>query len=328
MPLPAIAALIARMTAGRAGVAVLSELLGSRAGAAAITRTAGAAATEESAAATAVRREVQYKSAEEMLKRPRPQAPAGGIDVGGKYYKAGRFIPTASVQAALQQSGANGPYLTGPGGVMFSRPGPPPIQAPPVQSGGAPGSSPGQAGRDATEATDKLLTGAQKLMLVVSPAAALGVVLAKTPNAAEKFGRSLLDAEVPLRRFNGRINAAFAELDRGDLMRMKGRADATSGSTATLAKAMDQLGEDTKDLQKAGTTILNLVAIGVVYIGRCVAFVIKLNPVVQKLMEWLKMTEEKLEALNPVGPTWHNFVNDLARGQFTGKHNRNRGGKP
>jgi hypothetical protein len=292
MALPAIAALIARMTAGRAGVAVLSDLLASRGGVAAATRGGAAAAAEvEGAAATeAVKRQVQYKTAEEMLKREKPQAPFGGVEVGG---------------------------------VMFSRPGPPPVQAPPIQAGGMPGGSPGAAGQEATEAPDRFANGVAKLLFVISPIAALGVVLSKAPAAAERFGRSLLDAQAPLRRFSGSINAAFAELERSDLLRQRDRAEATSGSTSTLAKAIDQLSEDTKEVRHAAVSLLNFFGIAVVHLARIVNWLVEKNPIISRIMKFIEEVEKFLGMLNPVGGTWHRFVTDLAGGKFTGKHNKN-----
>lgn len=329
MALPAIAALIARLAAGRAGVSVLSELLASRAGTAAVTRGGAAVASkaEEVAVTEVAKRQIQYKTAEELLRRPKPQAPFGGVDVGGMFYKAGRFIPRAAVQEALQQSG--GRIVDGPGGVMFSRSGAPPIQAPPVQAAGTPAGAPSE-GQDASEPVNKLTTGVAKLLLVISPIAALGVVLSKMPATVERFGRSLLDAQMPLRRFSGTLNAVFAELERSDILRQKARADATTGSTATLAKAIDQLADDTKEVRHAAVSIFNLFAIALTHLARIVNWLIEKNPVISRVLSLIEKVEKWLGILNPVGGTWHAFVNDLSRGRYTGKHNQHnqKSGRP
>lgn len=321
MALPAIAALIARMTAGRAGAAVLSDLLASRGGTAAVTRggAAVAAKAEDAAVTEVARRQIQYKTAEEMLKRPRPQAPGEGLEVGGVFYKGGRYIPKAAVDTALQQTG--GRIVDGPGGVMFSRPGAPPIQAPPVQDRGEPGAPP-SAGQNASEPIDRLTSGVTKLLLVISPIAALGIVLAKAPSAVERFGRSLLDAQAPLRRFSGSINAVFAELERSDLLRQRDKAQATSGSTATLAKAIDQLSEDTKEVRHAAVSLVNMFAIVITHLVRIVNWLIEKNPIISRIIALIEWVEKWLGILNPVGGTWHAHINDLARGRYTGKHNQ------
>lgn len=320
MALPAIAALIARMTAGRAGAVVLSELLGSRAGAAAATRGAAAAAgeAEGAAAAEAVKKGVEYKTAEELLRRPRPQAPQGGVSFQGNYYKPGSYIPRAAVEMAYLRSGGRS------ADVVRATPenslgGPPPIQPSMLSGGGGGGLPPSVAGNEATAAMDKLGNGISKVLLVMAPMAALGVVVAKLPNAVERFGRGLLDTEAPLRRFSGTINTAFAELERGDILRQKSRAEATAGSTATLVGALNQLAEDTKELRQASATVLNMIATGVVYLGRAVNWLIEKNPIIQYILKVFQAIEAFLGAINPVGNGWIPHINDLAGGRYVGK---------
>lgn len=324
MALPAIAALIARMTAGRAGAVVLSELLGSRAGAAAATRGAAAAAgeAEGAAAAQAVRKGAEYKTAEELLRRERPQAPQGGVSFEGSFYKAGRYIPRAAVEMAYLRSGGRS------ADVVRATPenslaGPPPIQPSMLPGGGGGGLPPSVAGNEATAAMDKLGNGISKVLLVMAPMAALGVVVAKLPNAVERFGRGLLDTEAPLRRFSGTINAAYAQLEHSDLLRQKARAEATSGSTATLVGALNQLSDDTKELRQAAGTVLNLIGMIAIGIARIFNWLVEKNPVIQLVMKILQFIEEKLKLLFPDGGTWASHINDLAGGRYVGKTGQN-----
>lgn len=328
MALPAIAALIARMTAGRAGTAVLSDLLGSRAGAAAATRGAAAAGEAEGAAVAAINKGRDFKTAEEMLMRGRPQAPQGGVNFEGTFYKAGRYIPRAAVETAYLRSGGRSADVVR-ANADNSLGGPPPIQRSmlPGGGGGGDGAPPSAAGQEASAAMDQLGSGIAKVLLVLSPIAALGVLMTKVPSATERFARGILDTEAPLRRFNGSINAAYAELERGDLLRQRSRADATAGSTATLVGAVNQLGEDAKELRQAASTVLNLFATAVVYLGRIVNWLIEKNPIVQYILKVFQAIEAFLGAMNPVGNTWAAHLNDLASGLFSGKHGQGRNKK-
>ena len=178
------------------------------------------------------------------------------------------------------------------------------------------------------EATEKMIRMTGAVGALAGAQATLTVAVLKAPGAIEKFTRRLLKGQEDLRRFNGEINQAFAQLERNDMLRKREKAHATSGSTEMLADALDSLANDSKELVHAGATAINLLGVIAAQAGRGIAWMIKLSPTMQAIATVLNVIEENTRDDENKVPQWPQFLDDLADGKYSGKQRDRRTNRP
>lgn len=356
MAVPVLAAVIARLVAGRAGAAAAAEAVASRAGGMAALRAAGvragvAGAEGEAAAgggastAANIQRALQSSTAggeaTPRLALPGAQKLLAQIDAslasirngaggGGDASGEGgtraisdllkRALTTqqgglreSTVRVALDAATFGLLLRAGRGGGGG------------FGGGGGRGLSPAAAGSDPLgDKGTEIFGKTQKLSVVfgglIASTGLLTATFINTPRKIEGLGRSALESQENLRRFSGRINNAFAQLERADIVRMQERAEATSGSTSALARSLNDLGESTKEFREAGTTIVNVILIGLTKLGILTAEAIKMQPQVKLMLKALQEIENHLKRNSPEQKLMREFIGDLASGQYTGKH--------
>jgi len=124
--------------------------------------------------------------------------------------------------------------------------------------------------------TEKLKEGWENLKTipgrVVKGLVALTVGLFTGAKAAEGFGKRVLEGQRDLRRFNSSIANTFAKLDRQDLVLAARKAASTSGTTRTLANQYMSLRSELAPITNSMANVVNLVATGVVLLGRLATF--------------------------------------------------------
>ena len=145
----------------------------------------------------------------------------------------------------------------------------------------------------------------------------VSVSMALLPRRLEMFGQSLLASQEPLRRFNGQIAAAFARLERTNLLIDRDTAGATSGTTTALADAIGSLSQELQPIKQTVITGVNTLGLIGVNIGRGVAFLIKMSPAVQGIIQIAQLLEKWFGAAPKAGP-WEDLLKDITDGKFKG----------
>jgi hypothetical protein len=88
----------------------------------------------------------------------------------------------------------------------------------------------------------------------------LGKGIVGLPKAIEEWGEELKDSRKHLAEFNGAVAAAYAASEVRDVMRNIQSASATSGSTAAMVDAFDDLKDELQPIKNAATTVVNSIA--------------------------------------------------------------------
>ncbi|HQU44424.1 MAG TPA: hypothetical protein PK867_16505 [Pirellulales bacterium] len=109
------------------------------------------------------------------------------------------------------------------------------------------------------EARKKAIEG---LKTIGKAAAVGGVSLLTIPPAMKKFSESMLASQEDLKKYNGQIAMAFARVHHGNVRRDIATGRATAGSTDVLARAVNEMRDETQALRNASTNALNYLAAG------------------------------------------------------------------
>lgn len=143
----------------------------------------------------------------------------------------------------------------------------------------------------------------------LATAAVLGI------KAVKNFAGSIVDANEPLKKYNGAIAAAYARLEAGNIGRDVQTAHATAGSTSTLADSFDELLDEVRPIKDATITALNLAAIMATGIGKLLVLMLKLTIVGPAVIELLKKIEDLLKP-KAIGTPELEFIRNLAASKF------------
>ncbi|HEY4311051.1 MAG TPA: hypothetical protein VGN12_16490 [Pirellulales bacterium] len=178
--------------------------------------------------------------------------------------------------------------------------------------------------RERKEEEDRLKDMNRAMSQLTVGALAAGAGLSNLPRSMKGFANLQLNGQEYLRQFNGRINAAFGQLDYQRVRASQEVGQRTENSTAALAGEMGKFEREFAETRAAVASAVNVVAIPLVEVGRGLNFIAR--PVV-KLVGLLEKLVGKDQG--PVADFPH-FLNDLQQGRWSGmgRDRLNRDGLP
>lgn len=120
--------------------------------------------------------------------------------------------------------------------------------------------------------------------------------------ASKKFSESMLASQEHLKRFNGQIGIAFARLRQQDIRRSRDSGQRTSGTTATLAEAVNGMRDSIQPLKDTATNVLNVLATGL-------SRVVKFGADILNVLNFIALLFPK--GAPKLGP-WQQGIKDMA----------------
>lgn len=170
--------------------------------------------------------------------------------------------------------------------------------------------------QEAQQQMTNLANNAKKLALVIG---GLKLGLTAATFGIEKWASRLFESNRDLARFDGRMAAVFARMDRQQIMLSARKAGATSGTTTLLGEELMKLRNELQPLREAITSSLNVVGVTLVEIARMMALLIKAMPVVKALVFVLDKIEKLFGGGGPGGmqPDLRRLLNDIAKGRWS-----------
>lgn len=142
--------------------------------------------------------------------------------------------------------------------------------------------------------------------------------------AGKKLAEMLVEGQRSLVRFNGQIAVAYAQLERGDLLRQQASGGRTAGTTETLVGAVNDMKNELQPLKDLGTNILNVIGTGFAKLVAGIVAAAKWLPGIAGVLKAMD-DEAKRNRKNAVAP-WMNTINGLAD-QYRADHNPARRGR-
>lgn len=152
--------------------------------------------------------------------------------------------------------------------------------------------------------------------------AAAVITLAKTPHIIEGFTSGLLEGQRDLRRFNGSIAVAFAQLDRQEYQLAARTGRETSGTTKNLTQSQMALREALQPQRELLTNVKNDLGTFANKAGTSLAETINILLHIRELGEWFKAWAggQNAAAGQNVLPPFR-FMDAVAQGRWTAPRN-------
>jgi hypothetical protein len=305
MPAPIIGALIGRLLASRIGASAISAASRAK-GFGELAKPAAAAAESGEPSGGVLRRvasAVSTRAASLMGRRPNQPTPDQLIPRVTPIQPP--VQPKSFAQSVAQNKNSFGSILSGRMTMAQATQ----QSQPQLQPGG------GDAARQQQTDTAKNVAGklnpGSMLLSGLKGASLAGGLLAGTFVSLVGISKKLADSQVEqlrhLKAFNGAIASSYGRLTRGELLRTRQQAAATSGSTTALVDAVNEMRDAWQPVQNIATNLMNTVGLGAVKLFTLLG---KGLAVIEAIGRRLKIIAETPP---PTAGPWQSTLNDLAK---------------
>lgn len=136
--------------------------------------------------------------------------------------------------------------------------------------------------------TASVAHGAARLNPAVAAMEDLGKAAIQLPEILEGWGDELMASRQHLVQFSGAIAQAFGESQMRDMKRSINSGAATGGSTARLAKALDDFKDNVQPLKDGVANIANFVATGLLQMANGFAEILEKWKIIEDAAAWMK----------------------------------------
>lgn len=320
MPLPALGALLARIglsVGARAAAGGAAEGVAGRA--AASTAARGAAAEGAAGRGAAGARGRVMEVIHRVMGRTRPEQAANGFQAWMLSRRGGgnqpqEEQPRVKYQDVLKRGSNFGDIMAGK------------LDA---QEATRQAQEQEDARRRAIEGEQKLAEAHEKFWgvtkkatsgLAVVPLATVGFV-----KALQAADNALLERNRRLAQYSGALTASFAQLDRNRIRRDIERARGTSGQSAKLAEAIDELEQTLQPYTEGAANLLTQIATG---ITRMTNGMIQIVDTIPMFASWKDKIIDALETEpdQPAAPPLVSYLQQMANAKFYDPSHRRAGG--